>query len=128
MRDVGLMCFRPKANPAYSYEPEPMEPDGKPAPMAKGDMPEPMGGKPGPMGGRPEPMGGRPERGGRPEQGGRPERGGKPEQGGRPERGGKPELAGDKPVAVACRVHPEPLPQQRSTTRLKLKTRNYFHA
>src|ERR1035437_9549366 len=115
MRDVGLMCFRPKANPAYSYEPEPMEPDGKPAPMAKGDMPEPMGGKPGPMGGRPEPMGGRPERGGRPEQGGRPERGGKRER-------------GDMPVAVACRVHPEPLPQQRSTTRLKLKTRNYLHA
>src|ERR1035437_1362467 len=109
MRDVGLMCFRPKANPAYSYEPEPMEPDGKPAPMAKGDMPEPMGGKPGPMGGRPE-------------------RGGRPEQGGRPERGGKPELAGDKRVAVVCRVHPEPLPQQRSTTRLKLKTRNYLHA
>jgi hypothetical protein len=111
------MCSRPKENPAYSYEPEPMEPDDKPETMELDGKPETME-----RDGKPEPMGGRPERGGRPEQDGKPERGDKPE------RDDKPELAGDKPAARACRVQPGPLPQQGSTTRLKLKTRNYLHA
>jgi hypothetical protein len=83
-----------------------------------------MGGKPELMGGKPELMGGKPEL-----MGGKPEPDGKPGQGDKPEpTGGMPALDGTAVLARACWVQPEPLPQQRSTTRLKPKARNFSHA
>jgi hypothetical protein len=105
------MCSRPKANPAYSYEPEPMELDGKPETM------EPDG--------RPEPMGGRPERGGRPGPGDKPGLGGKPGPDDKPGLDDKPEREPDGMPVRACAG---PLPQQGSSTKLKPGARNCSNA
>lgn len=112
-RAASPMCSRPRAHPACSCAPEPMEPDGKPVPMAPGDMPEPTGDKPGQVGGRPERGDDRPA-------------GGMPElAGGMPEPGDKP--GGDKPAVGACKGWSGPLPSQKSTTKLKPKAKCHLN-